>query len=58
MLLGNEQAARVLSDPTSSELIFGRKLDTPASDGATLTDLMTLSDWRVCMEDEALVVVY
>jgi len=52
MLLGINQAARVLSDPTSSALIFGRPVDTPASDGAVLTNVMTLADWRVCLDDE------
>ena len=52
-LLGFEEAARVLNDPMSSELFFGRKesLSDDASESGDAEEKFTLAEWSVRIDD-------
>jgi len=55
-ILGFEQAAKVLSDPVSHEVIFGKRSSETTECTGTGTggvaELYTIADWKMCMDEE------
>lgn len=53
-VLGFAQAAKVLNDPMSANVVFGKRVvDDSASskDGTKVGEVFTLADWRVCLDE-------